>query len=346
MHINSFTQFRAIAILFIISGHSFSVVGMSFDSLFDKAVMNFISGGTSLFVFISGFLFHHVFYSKFNHKKFIIKKCQNVLCPYLIIGLAPITLYVVTQSSAFDGYFLPNGEGILSEYIVPIIKYYISGRFITAYWYIPFIMITFFLSPIHVMFIRLNLKFQMMIIILLSLVAVFIHRPIDNINVIQSFVYFTPVYLIGMVASIHKNHIYKYLGSKEIYIFVFIFLVLLLQIYWGCEGSSHKQPFEFVGLDLMFIQKIALCFFFMVLLHRFEDVDNKYINVIASTSFAAFFIHPFVISIISRLNLHYIQLDSWLFFVFFVGLLLSACIIASLSVKKLIPNHSRYILGY
>lgn len=97
MEVNSFNHFRAIAILFIIAGHSFGAVGMVFDHLYELSIRNFIAGGTSLFVFISGFLFHHVFYPKFQYKKFLIQKCYNVLLPYLILGLYPVFFYVLIQ---------------------------------------------------------------------------------------------------------------------------------------------------------------------------------------------------------------------------------------------------------
>ena len=103
MQINSFNHFRAIAIIFIIAGHSFGIVGMEFDTLLEASIRNIIKGGTSLFVFISGLLFHHVFYQKYHYKNFFIKKCNHVLVPYLILGFIPTTLQGKMTSDFISG---------------------------------------------------------------------------------------------------------------------------------------------------------------------------------------------------------------------------------------------------
>jgi len=53
MRLNSFDYFRAIAILIIVTGHSYQP--WVIDTFPEKIVGNLITGGTSLFVFISGF---------------------------------------------------------------------------------------------------------------------------------------------------------------------------------------------------------------------------------------------------------------------------------------------------
>jgi peptidoglycan/LPS O-acetylase OafA/YrhL len=55
MRLNYFDYFRAIAIIIIVAGHSFSL--WVIDTLPEKVLANIITGGTSLFVFISGFFF-------------------------------------------------------------------------------------------------------------------------------------------------------------------------------------------------------------------------------------------------------------------------------------------------
>ncbi|MFT6919287.1 MAG: hypothetical protein ACJA2G_001922 [Cognaticolwellia sp.] len=53
-------------------------------------------------------------------------------------------------SRDFNGYFLPKSDGYYDMFIVPVVKYYVSGRFLTAYWYIPCIIVTFIISPLHI----------------------------------------------------------------------------------------------------------------------------------------------------------------------------------------------------
>jgi len=59
--IKSIEYFRAIAIILIVAGHLL-LAGIESSYLFELAIQNIIFGGTTLFVFISGFLFHHVFF--------------------------------------------------------------------------------------------------------------------------------------------------------------------------------------------------------------------------------------------------------------------------------------------
>jgi surface polysaccharide O-acyltransferase-like enzyme len=346
MQINSFNHFRAVSIIFIVAGHSLGTVGMEIDSLFDMTIQNLFQGGTSLFVFVSGFLFHHVFYPKYQYKEFMIKKVSHVFVPYMILGFFPVLLYVLLRKDGFDGYFLPTGVGVINEYLIPTLKYYGTGRFLEAYWYIPFIMVTFSLSPIHMKYVKLNLKLQILIVLLASFVSILIHRPIENISVIQNVIYFTPVYLMGINASIHKENIYQHLQGKEIYLFVIVIMLAVFQAYLGNSGSYHFSAFEYGGIDLMFFQKLALCFFFMVWLNKFEKLNNALLHSIASTSFTIFFIHPFILLILSKFKFDFLKQDSWIVFIIFVAVLTASCVLIAKLFKKLFPQSSRYLIGY
>jgi surface polysaccharide O-acyltransferase-like enzyme len=346
MQINSFNHFRAISIIFIVAGHSFGTVGMEIDNLFDISIKNLVVGGSSFFVFISGLLFHHIFYPKYQYKKFMVKKISNVLLPYMILGFVPVFLYVLMKKDVFDGYFLPIGVGAINEYLIPTLKYYGTGRFLTAYWYIPFIMVTFILSPIHIRYIKLGLKLQLLIVLLSSFVSVLIHRPIANISVIQSVIYFTPIYLIGITASIHKANIYQYLQGKEIYLFFIAIVLAIFQAYLGGSGNYHKPAFVYGGIDLMFFQKLVLCFFFMAWLNKFEKLNNSFLYDIASTSFTIFFMHPFILWALGKFKLDFIKQDSWVVFIIFVAVLTASCIVVAKLFKKVFPQRSRYLIGY
>jgi surface polysaccharide O-acyltransferase-like enzyme len=346
MRINAINHFRAVSIVFIVAGHSFYTVGMEIDSLLDITIKNLVDGGTSLFVFISGFLFHHIYSKGFQYKHFMVKKFSYVLLPYLILGFIPVFFKVVIKNDNLDGYFLPSNAGVIYEYLVPALKYYVTGGFLIAYWYIPFIIATFALSPIHIKYIELGLKSQILIVLLGSLVSILIHRPIGNILVIQSVIYFTPLYLVGILTSIHKENIYRHLEGKEIYLLLVVIILAVFQAYIGQSGNYHKTAFEFSGIDLMFFQKLVLCFFFMAWLHNFEMYNNRFIDALASTSFGVFFIHPFVLNFLSRLNLDLLELDSWLGLSIFVAVLTLSCVLVAKLIKKTLPIHSRYFVGY
>ncbi len=346
MFLTSYNHFRAIAIVFIVTGHCIGFVNIAFDNPLEQTIRNFISGGTFLFLFISGFLFHYVFYNKFQYKKFMWKKIQNILSPYILLGALPVFFYVFMKKDIFNGFFLPTSDGLIYEYFIPTLKYYWTGAFLNAFWYIPFIMFTFLCSPLHIAFIRSGRNRQLLIILPLSLCSIFMHRPEDNLFQFQSILYFTPVYLIGIVCSINKETIYKKLKGKEIIMFLAVMSLAYLQTYSGTLGSYHKSPFEYAGIDLMFLQKIVLCLFFMVWLHRFEHVNNKFLHTLAATSFTIFFIHPFILWILNKFSYLFKTDAPWVVLFSIVISVIAVCIVIALCMRRLFPKRSRNIIGY
>lgn len=303
MYLNSFNYFRAIAIIFIVASHCFYLSDYVFTSDFGIVINNITGGGTTFFVFISGFLFHHVFYKKFDFSIFMKNKVKFVLLPYIIMSFLPVMYYVFLDDNVWK-YFLPKGETTLDLYIVPFFKYYFTGFRIVAYWYIPFAMIIFLMSPIFISFLRLNLKFQLLIIFPLLIISTLIHRPVEDSGyaVIQSAAYFLPIYLIGMISSQQKTFIYANLKGKELYLLITGILLATIPLFFGQVGLLRKPPFLFKGFDLMIIQKIVFCFLFMTWFSRFENNKNKFINLIAANSFGIFFIHPLLLLVFAKIK--------------------------------------------
>ncbi|CZF80048.1 Acyltransferase family protein [Grimontia celer] len=346
MFINSFNHFRAVAIIFIVMGHCYSITGMTFNTFPSAFIQNFISGGTTLFVFISGFLFYHIFYKNFNLKTFLIKKIKTVLLPYVIIGSLPVIYLTLKQASVYGDWFLPSGDSLLDNYLIPTLKYYSSGRFLTGYWYIPFIFIIFLMSPFFIQFIELRKRYQIIIIALMSVIAMYAHRPILNINPLHSAIYYIPVYLLGIFAAINRLKIYTWLMGKELILMVVIVSLITYQTMNGHNGSYHKYLFSYSGIDLVFIHKILLCFLLMIILHRFENFKHPLINHLAATSFTVFFLHPLAIFLMNKFLKDALHFDSWVFLSIFTTLIITICSLIAVQFKKLAPINSRYIIGY
>ena len=192
MRLNYFDYFRAITILLIIAGHSYGT--WYINTVPEMFVANLITGGTALFVFISGFFFHYTFYPKFQFKKFLIKKCKNVLLPYIILSSFGFLFFVVILEEG-----TPQIVGDLNSFINGVtlyLKYFWSGRILTAYWYISFIMIIFICSPLFIQYVKLSLRIQLYIFFLSLSFSVIIHRPYYNLNPIHSCIYFAPIYML------------------------------------------------------------------------------------------------------------------------------------------------------
>jgi len=346
MHLRSFEYFRAVAIVSIVVGHCYGIAGWwPIDTFGEKVLANLISGGTSLFVFISGFLFHHVFYPKFVYRKFLQKKFKNVYVPYLILSVLPIALALVLKEPFPEFYFGSTGS-FYDRILRPILLYYWYGG-VMVYWYIPFIMTMFIISPVFIYFIKINTTYKIYIVIFLSFVSIFMHRPINNWSILQSVIYFSPVYMFGILCSMERDFIYDKFKGKDLYLLgCVVFLAVVQAIFFEANGNLQKNPFEFNWIDIGFIQKQVLCVYFMVFLHKYEHVDSTLLKTLAASSFAIYFLHGWIIYLISTIQSHYRPLYGMHLLPILSPLVIWASYAVAKQVKKAFPEKSRMIIGW
>jgi hypothetical protein len=114
----------------------------------------------------------------------------------------------------------------------------------------------------------------------------------------------------------------------------------------GYVGNYHKLALVYAGLDMMFIQKTVMCLFFMLFLHRFETVNNKYIYTLAATSFTVYFLHPFILWLIKRTIGNHLAFNSWMAYTLYVAAIVILCVVIAKTAKKIMPRYSRFLLGY
>ena len=348
--LSSFNYFRGIAILLIVAGHCFQLVTWEPIGIAGETFFNLITGGTSLFVFISGFLFEHVFYKNFNYRKFMLSKFRNVLTPYLFMSIFVIPLALIRKGGAgeFNSYFFAEGQGIWIEYIRPALLYLWTGKAATAYWYIPFAMFIFLLSPLFTAYINSSLKLRNFYMLALFSISMIIHRPIGNLFVIQSIIYFSPVYLLGIQASIHRDFIYEKFKGREIYLISAAIACAVLQsALLDTVGNFQKSALMITVPDIGIIQKCLLCLFFMVFLHRFESTEFSTLNRIAAASFAIFFLHAVLIKVL-KFGLAYwaVPTQSLVAWAGLTPLVVLCCYCIASTVKRMLPHSSRMLIGW
>lgn len=349
MRLVTFDYFRGIAILFIVIGHSYGP--WQINSFGERVFANLIAGGSVLFVFISGFFFHYVFYEKFNFKVFLEKKAKNVFLPYLILSAMGIAYYLVVHGT------LPYANKLGAEkldswlsYIETIAIYLWTGRVIVAYWYVPFIMIIFILSPLFVRYIKLSALHRIYIFLIWLAAAMFIHRPADNLSPLHSLLYFMPIYMLGIICSIHREAVIEFIRGKALVLgFVTLFLAILQALLHDGYGNFHKaEIFSYNGIDIVIIQKIAMCFFFLSVLQKYEGRNIPALRILAATSFAIYFIHPWILKIFSDTGLlEYLQfLTGMGVFIVTVPLTLMGCLLVAYMVKWILKKNSRFVIGW
>ncbi|HHC6612671.1 TPA: acyltransferase [Vibrio parahaemolyticus] len=359
MFLKSISNFRGLAIIAIVAGHMYDT-GFSSGDVVSSVIRNVITGGTALFVFISGFMFHYVFFSRYEYKKFMVNKVKNVGVPYFLLSSLIIGLYYIFSKD----YFMPIDKATSDMYIngiifkpddsniLTILKYYITGASLTAYWYIPFVLLLFSTAPLHIKFINLRLKHQISITVILSLLAIFIHRPVNTINPIHSLIYYTPVYLVGILFSMYSFEIKKYLNNKIGLLVFCVISVSLLEYLSGHQGNYHKPFFEYAGIDLQYIQKMFLIFLVYILLEKY-NFESKTLDIISNTSFAIFFIHPWLLVILWKVYLFLgidpvLESNNLVLYFFSVTWVLLLSVFIALVIKKIFKGskHTRYVMGY
>lgn len=353
MFINSINNFRALAIIFIVAGHCLfffdNILIIRTNSIVVNSFANLILGGSTLFVFISGFLFHHVYYKKFDFLKYMLKKIKFVLVPFILLTTIPIIFLILkcvflSTNDSFE-------QKLSCVYNIPFLKYYLTGtHFFIGYWYIPFIMIIFSLSPFYIQFIKLKLKTQILITLILFISSILIHRGSEDQNffLFQNAFFYLSIYLIGILSSEKKEVIHSAFKGKEFYLLSLVFILALIQANSGKLGTYNKEPFTFGGIDLMTIQKTILSFFFIIWLNRFENYKSKILNIIATNSFGIYFTHGIVIWVFEMIKIKLglsFSINQYLLYCLYFITIFSLSLSLTLMVKKMSPKYSRFIIG-
>ena len=345
--LSSINYFRGIAIVIIVAAHSYGIANWNvyknptvFESFFYALNLN----GSVFFIFISGFLYNHIFYDKFDYKKFISRKAKYVLVPYLVCSAIPIFQAVFIDSRSN---FLP--DSLQDKPILAIFWYLVTGRAVYAYWYIPTIVLVFAISPL----INALIRSQYLLYTILGLIPIsmIIHRPVHNTNPLHSLVYFLPVYLLGIYSSINQKKIYGFLRNNRV---KFSLLVLaiglgLVQVFiFKISGNFSKSFWSVTIPDVNLLQKILLCFLLMSVLDNYEDTDIPAMKKTAETSFAIYFIHPFLLKPLTLFVRSWgLDFQGNLFTLMIATFFVVTISIAIAHLFKLVfQRNSRYLIGW
>lgn len=341
--LNYISYFRGVAILFIVIGHLIPLVNFLDESnlnyiLLKKVITVIIVHGTSLFVFISGFLFYYIFYKKdFKLYFFMKSKIKNVYVPYLFM-IIPIFIKKILEMENIS----------IKELILDVY----SGRLLIATWYIPFAMLLFLSSNIFIKYIELE-KYHKRIIIISLLISMVVHRPImDNrLNIIQAWIYFFPIYCTGIYIAMKKEECLNVLNKMLIIIVIIFISICILQIKFNLIGGSFKNMFSYSGLDFMIAQKFFLCLFLITILKKLDDFKGflnlkKILLLLAENSFPIFFIHCYLVPIIAKfLKLKKIKNINFILIILLALLCCGVSIIITKLIKLKFGKKSRVILG-
>jgi len=355
-HLAAIDSFRGLAILLIIAGHVIGLSRLHVDTLPEKVLVNLIIGGTSLFVFISGFLFQHLLPRGFSYRRFLLQKAEYVLLPYLVMSAIPVTYLAVRalQRMPSDGTTtLACIIEKLGSFVGHVVASLSTGLFLNGYWYVPFILTMFLLAPVFLRYTRLALPSRLAIMGAAILVALLVHRPVHNVSVLQSVVYFTPFYLLGINVSIDRERVLRHLAGREWLLGIGMLGLSVIQVAsFPDYRNMHKPALAWGGMDLNLPQKMLACLVFYSLFSRVERLNQPFLKTLATASFALFFLHAPVIGIFTRLTAQEWlrslcgRLPGSIVWVFWILVVTTLSYGIAVVIRQLLPGQSRRVIGW
>lgn len=340
--------FRGISIILVVFSHCYNlgvcVFGQN-DNIVASIFRMLISGSSSFFVFISGFLFLAIYKTNRDYRKFIFKKIKFVYLPFLIFItldlvylIFRVILSFVTHNSKFSYYW----DRIFKyDYYS---TYFNGNSFITfgILWYIPFIMFVYLLSPIFLLYSRSKFNIKISILLFSFLISFMIFRSsaADTLLIFKNLIYFLPFYLLGIVFYQFEENIYLNVNSFHLVVLFLVSLTLGL--------ITFTLPSIFIEkYDLMMVQKILFCILFFVFFKKIKN-ESKILETLANYSFGVFFVHPLILLVVEQFinysNISY-KTDSFLVYLFIASVVLISSLGLVISIKKLIGFRSKYFMG-
>lgn len=342
MRLHYFDNFRAIAILIIVAGHC--KYGWTRDLPWERAISSMITGGTPLFVFISGYFFQAIFAKNFNYPQFMRKKLLAVGLPYLVLSLLFIALF-----GAFSGtstFPLDLSAGNIAHHFYAVGFNLLTGHLLMSYWYIPFVILLFAISPVILSFIALKQRQKWVLLGLSCLISLLVHRPSMNINAFHSLIYFLPFYLMGILYGEHRDTANAWLREQVMLVGLVWLILVAVMLAAGQMGNAYAPtPWQAQGMDWMLLQKAAMIAFILAVLLRYADYQIPALTRIADMSFALFFIHPWVIYGFQQTGWAY-DLGGFAEFALFASVVVMLSIAIATTARIVAGKWSRYAVGY
>lgn len=340
--IHYFDHFRGLSILLIMIAHCFHPEDRSGE--LQAFLFNVVAGGTALFVFISGFFFAEVFARNFDYAAFMRKKAKQPLLPYLVMTALYLTLHVAWKG-VLPMQQQPSGHVGL-DWTLSLIGNVLLGGHLFAYWYVPFAMLLFAISPLVLQLMRLQTRDFVVMTVLMLIFAAVVHRPVMNLNPIHSLVYFLPFYLAGIAYSQRRQSIEIWLRGNTGLIAVLLVAVLAVMAWVGQTGSINKASMlTWAGFDWMVPRSVLIIALALSLLLRLGDRRLRTLEFLAASSFALFLLHPWFIELLAYTRAGESVPPDLVLAVRMVTVV-GLSIISAITVKALLPRASQYLVGY
>lgn len=285
-HLYFIENMRGIAILLVVLSHCCGLAwnGMDVSKLPNDPIVSVLAGATSIFVFISGFFFHHIFQAGFRYAPFLMKKTRSLLVPYVAISL----LLFLTQYAMGSG-DLAQGEraGLLGQLSWALL----TGTSGPAMWYLPFIFNIFLLSPLFLAFMRAAPTVQGVVLLMLLALGLAVDRI--WLNPVANIAHFSFYYAFGIFCSLYRAQFVAIASRNWVLAACTVSIagLAMAQYLVGSRETPEAAAALINAQDFIYLQKIALILLLAGLMARMADHPVRGLTLVAQWSFGLFFVH-------------------------------------------------------
>jgi len=342
-------SFRGFAIINIVTIHcvvAALVAIQSMDMSNPIALINEVlfHDSTLYFAVISGLLFTAVLKAK-GYKRFYLNKLKYVIFPYVFITAIVTILKVNGMEDGTDQHFLITYFEMLSRDLI-------YGKATGLFWYIPVLIFLYLVTPLVDFLMNLK-KVGIIISVLLMVTPLIVSRvqmAFDYILSIETMIFFTGAYAVGMFVGNNLETILSWLRKFQRWFLVIsvmttgVLFYLFINDVNMYEGISLQQSF-------FYLQKMSISALFIVLFHKMGDRQPRWLKPFARDSFGIYFFHGFFAfggiplfmfildyRVISPFNT---LIGAILLFAFSVGV----SMLLVLGFRKLMGKNSRMLVG-
>ena len=286
-------SFRALAIITIVAAHCIALFDWKSLPMQRHLILSLIPNGTVFFVFIAGFLFQHLSH-KFEFRRYLKSKLQNVLLPYVIVSMPMIAVQALAQTGSFDPAYSHHWPTVAQNVAWSLLT---GAHTQLHFWFIPMIAIFYLLAPLLLWIDRDGRPYYLLPILLT--ITVCVHRPTDFDRIWQSCAYYLPVYLYGMWFSRHRERLLAWHDR-----WLPALIASVVGLVWLEVGYLHQAGYISSGamfstengiVDTNAMQKLLLCGVLLVVLRRLGEGLHRKLRPLADASFGVFFLHLYFI---------------------------------------------------
>jgi len=343
-------SFRGFAIINIVLVHA--VVAAWFAGGQPKASIimtisdTLFHDSTLYFAVISGILFTTVLKDR-SYPKFYMSKLKNIILPYIFISV----ILVLFKVDLFNSTDL---QTTISTYVSTLSKDLVFGKADFVLWYIPVLLFLFLITPLldYLMHKNRISKFIFLLIVLAPLLVSRVQMAFDYIIKIETLIYFTGAYALGMYMGLDMEKNLKWIKDH---------IKLMMSITVGCTVilfllTKNEDNNMIIGVTSLlesvhYIHKICLAGLFMLFFKSLGENQPKWLLTLANNSFAIYFLHGSIlfgnmsmfIYLINKIDISPLIIILGSIFLLVYSILLSMLIVWIF--KKLFGKKSRMFIG-